>query len=109
MDEKIQGRIDQVAQLLELDRQFVSLSPQPKICLTVEPLNSKALETQRYNALSTWSSHLTTIQNHMLTKSATAGGPDRSGGMGMGGGMLLGGGSGGGSWGMGGNSSADWA
>ncbi|KAM0750615.1 PCI-domain-containing protein [Meredithblackwellia eburnea MCA 4105] len=65
LDNKIQGKIDQVSQRLEIDRH-------------------KALETRRYTSLTKWTSQLSSVQSVMLQKSGTVGGPDRSGGMGMG-------------------------
>lgn len=59
LDDKIQGKIDQVAQRLDLDRH-------------------KALETRRYNSLDKWTSQLTALQGSMLTKSIGAGAADRS-------------------------------
>ncbi|ORY91680.1 PCI domain-domain-containing protein [Leucosporidium creatinivorum] len=68
LDDKIQGRIDQVSRRLDLDRH-------------------KALETKRYAALDKWTTQLTSLQSTMLGKSSNAGAPERSAGMGMGMGM----------------------
>ncbi|KAK4705365.1 COP9 signalosome complex subunit 2, partial [Phenoliferia sp. Uapishka_3] len=91
LDDKIQGRIDQVTQRLEIDRH-------------------KALETRRYASLDKWTSQLTSLQGVMLQKSASAGGPDRSAQMGMPGmGMGMGGSSWTGAGGMGMGGSEIWA
>ncbi|GAA5937399.1 uncharacterized protein JCM15063_002895 [Sporobolomyces koalae] len=71
LDEKIQGRIDQVTGRLELDRHT-------------------ALETRRYQTLDAWTTQLVAIQSNLLTKAATVGG-DRSQGPGGPGGSMAGG------------------
>ncbi|BGP23723.1 hypothetical protein JCM10295v2_002624 [Rhodotorula toruloides] len=74
LDEKVHGRIDQVAGRLDLNRHT-------------------ALETRRYQSLDRWTSQLVSIQNQLLSKAAQAGserngpggGPGAAMGMGMGG------------------------
>ncbi|GAA5864326.1 hypothetical protein JCM1840_006745 [Sporobolomyces johnsonii] len=71
LDEKIQGRIDQVTGRLELDRHT-------------------ALDTRRYQTLDAWTAQLVQLQTGMLAKASTAG-SDRGGGAGgMGGTMGIG-------------------
>ncbi|BGP00792.1 COP9 signalosome complex subunit 2 [Rhodotorula toruloides] len=71
LDEKVQGRIDQVSGRLDLDRHT-------------------ALETRRYQSLDRWTSQLVSIQNQLLSKAAQAG-SDRNGpGGGAGGAMGMG-------------------
>ncbi|BGO90593.1 hypothetical protein NBRC10512_002639 [Rhodotorula toruloides] len=71
LDEKVQGRIDQVSGRLDLDRHT-------------------ALETRRYQSLDRWTSQLVSIQNQLLSKAAQAG-SDRNGpGGGAGGSMGMG-------------------
>jgi len=74
LDERIQGRVDQVSQRLELDRH-------------------KMVETRRYAALDSWSERLESVHRGMMDKVAThtnssnmRSGPGGSGSMGMGGG-----------------------
>ncbi|KDE03077.1 hypothetical protein MVLG_06418 [Microbotryum lychnidis-dioicae p1A1 Lamole] len=70
LDDKIQGRIDQVTQRLELVRH-------------------KAVEVRRYASLERWTTQLVNLQNVMINKSAQIGGPDRQmGGVGPPGGMM---------------------
>jgi len=89
LDEKIQGRIDQVTGRLELDRQCVSSLSSASILsqLIGSCMHSTALETRRYQTLDSWTSQLVSIQSNMLVKAATAGGGDRMqpGGGGVGG------------------------
>ncbi|GAA5955376.1 hypothetical protein JCM3765_006759 [Sporobolomyces pararoseus] len=63
LDEKIQGRIDQVTGRLELEQ------------LT-------ALETRRYQTLDAWTSQLVAIQSNLISKAATAGSDRMQGGPG---------------------------
>ncbi|SCZ97918.1 BZ3500_MvSof-1268-A1-R1_Chr7-3g09638 [Microbotryum saponariae] len=70
LDDKIQGRIDQVTQRLELDRH-------------------KAVEVRRYASLERWTTQLVNLQNVMINKSTQIGGPDRQmGGAGPAGGIM---------------------
>ncbi|GAA6050027.1 hypothetical protein JCM3770_001922 [Rhodotorula araucariae] len=72
LDEKIQGRIDQVTGRLDLDKHA-------------------AVETRRYQALDRWTSQLTALHSQLLSKASHAGqdraGPGGGGGGGGGGGV----------------------
>ncbi|SCV70584.1 BQ2448_3346 [Microbotryum intermedium] len=87
LDEKIQGRIDQVTQRLELDRH-------------------KAVEARRYASLERWTTQLVNLQSVMFNKSAQIGGPDRQMGAAGGAGGMLGPGS---MMGVGGSATDMWA
>ncbi|BGP31061.1 hypothetical protein JCM10296v2_002825 [Rhodotorula toruloides] len=71
LDEKVQGRIDQVSGRLDLDRHT-------------------ALETRRYQSLDRWTSQLVSIQNQLLSKAAQAGSNRNGPGGGAGGAMGMG-------------------
>ncbi|GJN89889.1 hypothetical protein Rhopal_002878-T1 [Rhodotorula paludigena] len=66
LDEKIQGRIDQVTGRLDLDRHT-------------------ALETRRYQALDRWTAQLNSLHSQLLTKASQQAGGERGGPGGMGG------------------------
>ncbi|CEQ40472.1 SPOSA6832_02107, partial [Sporobolomyces salmonicolor] len=102
LDEKIQGRIDQVSGRLELDRQYVPRATPASLVSSRFGLLSRiltgrlasacstALETRRYQTLDAWTSQLVQLQTGMLAKASTAG-SDRGGGPGgMGGTMGMG-------------------
>ena len=81
LDGKVQGRIDQVAQQLELDRQYV------KICFaltrSLTECRSKHLDTKRYQALSRWTNEIKRLHSTVVTKAANTGpGSGSSGGLG---------------------------
>lgn len=76
LDEKIQGKIDQVTSRLELDVQYVAFFPLGASLTSVR--HSKPLEAKRYATLDKWAAQLVSLQNVMITKSATmSGGSER--------------------------------
>lgn len=75
LEGKVEGRIDQVKQLLELDKQCVFF-----LCLPVMRwfMFSQILEKRRYLALDQWTATLESIHNAVVSKTAgrSGSGPD---------------------------------
>jgi len=95
LDDKIQGRIDQVTGRLDLDKQCVGFLPpapscslhsasvpvaqrEPSTHMSSCPARSTAVETRRYQALDRWTSQLTTLHSQLIAKASSVG-QDRNG------------------------------
>lgn len=69
LEGKVEGRIDQVAQRLELDSKYVFLLTWVKLVLT--QCSRASLERKRYAALDKWTNALESVHNSVVAKNQT--------------------------------------